>query len=446
MATPLNMRTLNTLLSPWVILLTTWSGALAVYLYVSAVPGQYSYLEYMISSEQTADHSAAYSYIFLLMQFGAFCCGCAAAMVLGLGGPAPHRGTDDLVPVVMTQRLVRASVFTGLVATAWILGAIVELGGVGNLMALATNENQVARQSLHAASFPGGRLLSYGFIGIAVLAASLLGSPIPVALRARLWAVLLVALVFLGAMPVLVSGRINFVMACVAALVAYALSARRMPSFKLVAGSILALGLVWTLKEAFVMGHVSAAADLSAQEQAIEGGLFYVYNDILNALNAPVVVGESRTWGWYSMRFVFFMTFTDRSFLQFIADEKASIAGWLTAGEVPLLSATFVDFGWSGSLVLVVLGYACTYCYRRTSHGPKQAAIYGLLATGLLLSTHSSFITSQEVVYNLLLCGFLGRTVRRGAPLPQVLVSELPPKLPPSCSLPMARAHAKDVG
>lgn len=418
------MRSFTWLLSPWLILLLTWSGAIAVYLYVSAVPGQYPYLEYMISSEQTTDHATVYSYVFLLIQFSVFCCGCVAALVMTTAGSAPQMGMDESTQHAMAQRLVKATGLTGLVAMAWLLGAMLELGGPANLMALAANENQVARQTLHAASFPGGRLLSYGFIGIAVLAAALLGRVSQPMLRRRLWVILLVALVFLGAMPVLVSGRINFVMACVAAVMAYALSAGRLPPMKLLVGSLVALGLVWTLKETFVMGHVSAAADLSAQDQAFEGGLFYVYNDVLNALNAPVVLGDSRTWGWYSTRFVFFMTFTDRAFLQSIADDKASIAGWLTAGEVPLLSAPFVDFGWAGGMVLLALGFICTYCHRRAMLGPRQAAVYGLLATGLLVSTHSSYITSQEVVYNLMLCLFLGRSMPRGGPKPLMADAE----------------------
>jgi hypothetical protein len=298
------------------------------------------------------------------------------------------------------------------VAFLWIGVAIIQFGGIFNMAALAASENRSARELIVSAAFPGGRLISSGFIGLAVFSAACLGSSARTGSPTRLGlkAILLFSLLYLAVVPILTSGRINFFVAAIGAYVAAAMAAQRLIAFRYAMAGILALAVSWTAKQYFSLGHIS---DASATDQAVEGLLFYFYNDILNALNPIGNMDGNYTLGWYSARFVFFLTFTNEIFRKAIAENLAHVGNWMTAGEVPFLAAPYVDFGVLGLVVIFLAGYFCKRAYHRANRQIHYLAIYGLCFATIVMSIHNSYLTSQEIVYNIILVAWVSRFVRK---------------------------------
>ncbi len=398
-------------LSPMRVMVFTWLLATAVYLYVSSNLVGYTYLEYLMFAENSFDHSTGFSLLFLCIQLLFFWGG--TAMVRGSpstrplapasGGPAPF----NVAP------LVRLTLFTAVIASLWIGGAIVQVGGPGQLVALAASDNITARDILRGASFPGGRLLTYGFIGLATVGAAYVVRVERPKQRAVLFAVMFVSFASLAVLPIFVAGRITFVVACIGAFLAACLSARRFIGLKYVVVGAAVIVVVWTAKQYFTLGHIDAASGVTAGEQAYQGALFYFYNDMLNALNAVEMTRGDHTYGWFSLRFIFFMTFTDNLFLDLIRSSRQGLGQWMSAGEVPLLSGVYVDFWWFGSFLLVVFGIVSQLAYVKCTSSAASAAAYSLVFSGLLMSTHSGFLTSQELAYNFILIFVSARLCER---------------------------------
>ncbi|MBP2151639.1 oligosaccharide repeat unit polymerase [Xanthobacter flavus] len=398
------------LISPVRILTATWLVSASVYVYLTKLRGDMPYFEYLVSAENLRDESSFLSYAILGINFGLFVLGAKmfdlSAPARGVGGGV---GRDEASYSPDIRRLVLFSCFTMAVALLWVGGAIMTVGGVAQLADLAASENMAARDVLRNASFPGGRLISFGFIGLATISAAYVVHAKAANQRRVLTGILIVSLTYLGVMPLLMSGRITFFVACIGSYIAATLSARRLIGLRyLTIGVPILLG-VWTAKQYITLGHLAAAQTSSVSDQAIDGLLFYIYNDFLNAVNAPELLDGAMTFGWFSFRFVFFFTFTDKIFYNFIDESMLSVGQWRTAGEVPFLMAPFVDFWLFGSLVLVIFGVFCQLAYRRSMFSVRWASIYGLLCGGLIMTTHSSFITSQELVYSLLIVYIVSR-------------------------------------
>ena len=402
--------------SPVFVVTSIWLVAILVYAIAESAGGSWSYFQFLVASENLIDGSSAESFFWLGLAWLAFVLGTVLVQLNATPVLMPADDIDD-------RRLVRATLitfaFTLMIAFLWVGVAIIDFGGLGQLAALAASENTRAREVILSASFPGGRLVSSGFMGLAVFSITQLakGGSTSGGTRRRfmLRLVFIVSMIYLALIPILISGRIIFFVACIGAFVAASNVARRPVGLMYISLGAVSLIAVWTAKQYFSLAHVvtaTAVAEASVAEQGWQGIVFYFYNDLLNAVNTIGKFEGYYTYGWYSLRFVFYMTFTNRFFSQEIADSLAYIAPLVPAGEVPLLSAPFVDFGVFGLIVLFLMGAYCQHVYHSSIRHTSHAALYGILFAGLLMSVHSSFITSQEVVYNLILIYLLARWSR----------------------------------
>ena len=383
----------------------------------SSLGNEYAYFHYMIAQEMLIDDSTLSSYIWLLIAILTFSSGAFFFSVSRRQHSVPPQSyqsiqffASQIDQNAAVKALCIAFFATFLVAFSWVGSAIFQFGGVTKLMSLAASENRLAREVLLNASFPGGRLISSGFIGIAVYSAALIGagrSDTSIRKSYLVGCIYILAMAYLAVIPILLSGRINFFVAMIGSLVAYSYSSRRLISGRYVILGVGFLVAVWTAKEYFVLGHI--ANDVTVASQGLEGLAFYIYNDLLNVLNTIGKFDGNYTYGWYSLKFVFFFTFTDKEFFQYIAEAREALGYYVTAGEIPLLGAPFVDFGVFGFIVLFGLGFWVQYAYFQSARNIAYVAIYGLLFAGLILSVHSSYITSQEVIYSVLLVRLLAR-------------------------------------
>ncbi|KQT10826.1 hypothetical protein [Ramlibacter sp. Leaf400] len=394
------------LIAPESTVLIAWGVGLVMFAIAVANAQSMPYFTLLVHKEGLRDISTPFAFLWLTLAILAFVLGSR----LGDRKPRPvaHGHAFE-----RGNAIVVAFILTGGVAFAWIGMAVVQLGGVAQMAALAASENLIARERILNAAFPGGRLISSGLLGLAVLAAAQLGAVTRPDARGRpsvtLILVLAGSLAYLAIVPILTSGRINFFVAGLGAFVAASLAAARPLPLRYVLVGAAALAASWTAKQYFTLSHIS---DASATQQGFEGLLFYFYNDLLNALNPVENMGEHKTWGWYSVRFVFYLTFTNNSLRSIIADDISHMESWMSAGEVPFLTAPFVDFGVLGLLVLIAAGYFCRRMYRMSINGVEYAAIYGICFATLTMSVHNSYLTSQEVVYNMLLILVVGRSAR----------------------------------
>ena len=399
----------NFLTAPLVVVPLIWLVALAVYFTLVTSGADYAYFNRLVSIEGSVDDANWASFAWLTASAFAFVVGVMVidqtATVKAISSNLKFNGPTSAVRVVTV-----AFSFTAVIAFLWVGGAIIQFGGLGSLIALAANENNQARDVIVSASFPGGRLVSSGFIGIAVYSAAIIASGRELMARNDLFrvaAILVSSLLYLGVIPILVSGRVNFFVAVIGAFVASTYSSGKSIPFKYLFVAVILLSLVWTAKQYFTLSQVMEEA--SASEQGVEGLLFYVYNDVLNALNTLGNPSEMYTWGWYSIRFIFYFTFTDKQFLTSIYEARLDVGKYVTAGEVPMLAAPIVDFGYAGFFILVVFGAWSQYWYRMARCSLQGAAIYGMTVACLLLSVHANFLTSQEVAYSILLVALMCR-------------------------------------
>ncbi|WAC28696.1 O-antigen polymerase [Ancylobacter sp. SL191] len=401
------------LISPLFILSFTWAIGLIGYEVGGLIGQNYSYFAFMVYALKLVPQSTPFGYLWLLLGYLFFATGVVAAGVWNRRQPPDYSNVRSFF--FFKVLLILFSV-TSVVAFMWIGVAIIQFGGLAAIMEVAASDNVAARDAIVGAAFPGGRLVSSGFIGIAVLCAGRLAlTEVPMTFPQRLAIVgmFIVALIYLSLAPILISGRINFFIACIGSFVAASIVRGRIIGVGYLLIGVGMLAFVWTIKQYFVMGHVT---DESVAQQGWQSILFYLYNDVYNAL-VPVQNNEGDlALGWYSLRFVFFLTFTNKWFQAYNAEAIIDAQEWMGGGEIPLLGAPYIDFGFGGLIVLLVMGYATQIVFMKCRRHFFYASAYGLIFACLLLSTHSAYLTSQEVAYNLIVIGAVGWLVTRRAP------------------------------
>jgi oligosaccharide repeat unit polymerase len=396
------------LTSPVMLMTIVWSISLVTYTIASSLGEDFTYFHLLVTQERLIDDSTYMSFVWLSISFLAFISGTFFLRSMVRHSRALRFSNIDEAKAIKV--LVVAFFVTLMVALLWLGGAIAQFGGITNLATLAASDNAMAREVVLSASFPGGRLISSGFVGIAVYAATLLaggsiGKGGTFYRRRMIGIIFILSMSYLAISPILVSGRINFFVAMIASFISATYASQRLIGVKFIIIGVILLAVVWTAKQYFTLGHI--AEDVSVADQSIQGIIFYFYNDILNVLNTIGKLDGYHTYGWYSIRFLFFFTFTNKQFLPFIADGRDQIAYYVSAGEIPLLGAPFVDFGIAGVFFLFLFGILVQYSYLNSAKFTPHIAIYGILCACLVLSVHSCFITSQEIVYSVILVRFL---------------------------------------
>lgn len=362
------------------------------------------YFRYMVQAERVTNQATFLSFVWLIIAYASFAVGAFVAR--------RSRGGAQRVAELPLQRtttvVVAAFLFTCAVAFLWIGVAIIELGGLARMAALAVSNNMVARDVLLSAAFPGGRLISTGFIGLSVFCAAYLTQKRPVQLEIvqaiPFVIVFVISMTYLFFIPIIMSGRVNFFTAVIASYAAVCLSQGKFVGIRYMPIPIALLIAVWSMADYYALRHV---IQISAVDQAYQGILFYFYNDVSNAMNVIGKIDGHYGYGWNSLRFVFFLTFTDGAFLSLFRDNVYYLAQFRPGGEFPLLTAPYADFGIFGILFLIILGYITSHYFYKSFSDPIYSTIYGMLFAGLLLSVHASYITNQETVYNIILISVL---------------------------------------
>jgi|GEM_PF-5956634 len=389
-----------TLIAPANVMAAIWLLALATFAYVSQFRDDLLYFRFMASQENLWDQATGLSFVWLGFAFGAFLLG-TMIVPRRIGTPSPAaRGWSD---ARATRMLFIAFAVVASVAFLW-LGVTVVKVGLGRLIALAASDNIHARELILNGAFPGGRMISNGFIGLAVFSAMLLAKsrPVPLSVTTKLMigVIFVISLTYLGVVPILTSGRINFFAAIFASYIAICVVKRRIYGVIYLPIGALLVAVVWTAKQYFSLGHVM---QVSMFDQSFQGVIFYLYNDMLNALNVIGHVGDHYQWGYHSLRFVYFFTFTDGVVLKFISSSSYHLAPYIGGGEYPMLTAPYVDFGLFGLAVLTARGAFSQYAFLKARADPAMGALYGIVCAGLLLSVHSSYLTLQDPVFSMIM-------------------------------------------
>lgn len=389
-----------TLISPINIMGAIWVIALLIYGYASRARGDMLYFRFMAAQENLREHASTLSFVWLGFAFAAFAVGTLLVpRQVGMPSPAANAWSD----VKATRILLAAFAVVATVAFLW-LGVTVLKVGAGRLIALAASDNVQAREIILNGAFPGGRIISNGFIGLAAFSAMFLAKPraIPLPATTKIMAglIFVISLTYLGVVPILTSGRINFFAAIIASYVAICIVKRRIYGVAYLPIAFVLLITVWTAKQYFTLRHV---LQVSAFDQSFQGLIFYVYNDMLNAMNVIGHLGEHYQWGYNSLRFAYFFTFTDGIALKWIGQSNYYLTAYVGGGEYPMLTAPYVDFGWFGLLTLVAFGAFSQFTFLKARSDPAMGALYGIVFAGLLLSIHSSYLTLQDPVFSMIM-------------------------------------------
>ena len=389
------------ILSPAVCVLVIWLIGLLAFWIASGLRDDLLYLRFMAAAVNLREEATLTSVVWLIMAYLAFLVGTL------LVRPRPPSAVPLWSDRSALNALTVAFVIIFTVAFLW-AGTTVLTIGLGRMIALANSNNIYARELLLEGAFPGGRLISNGFIGTAVFSAMFLAKPrqqrLPAEAMVRVWLILAVSLAYLGLIPILTSGRINFFVSIIAAYVAVSVIRGRFSGLVYIPFGIALLIVVWSAKQYFSLRHVM---NVSLWDQSYQGLLFYLYNDIINAMNIVGNLDGNYNLGYYSMRFMFFFTFTDGAILNATEAARMSVGQYIGGGEFPMLTSPYVDFGYAGILLLVVFGAFSQWAYQLARTERVFGALYGLVFAGLIMSIHSCFLTSQDLVFGMIVAGGL---------------------------------------
>jgi len=222
-----------------------------------------------------SDQSTILSFVWLIIAFLFFFAGATLTPILF---KYEKFNQNTINGNKLFQLFIRLFLFTSAVAFLWVGVAIIQFGGVSSLVTLAQSDNLVARDVILAASFPGGRLISSGFIGSSVLAAYLLVKVTNPMRKKIIILIFILSMTYLALIPILLSGRINFFVAAIASFITASYAQQRLIGINYILIGILTLSMVWTAKQYFSLGQTEGALGVSATDQGLEGMLFYFYN------------------------------------------------------------------------------------------------------------------------------------------------------------------------
>lgn len=335
-------------------------------------------------------------------------------MTLGSTCP-PRRFSPGLDRSRAARLVVRANALLLAVALLWVVVAARKLGGIAGMVALVQLDAYEAREHLlDNALFTGMRLFYAALPATGTLAAVLLAMPGRAALAPGLrrslaisYAVTLVALVLL---PIVMSQRLLLLQLLVSTFVAVSSLRGRIAGMRFLPLLLGIFFLTWVLREGVTQsdGHGPVLAVAGSKL------LFYFSNDLLNSA-LPFSRPFEHTLGYYSLRFLLAFTLTDGAAGALLADRLLVVDTLRGGGAWSMLTMPYVDFGvFGGALVLVGVGVLTTLSYRRSSESVLGAAIYGQVAGGFVLSTHTFYFANENFIAMIGLTALLVRLSRQG--------------------------------
>jgi hypothetical protein len=211
-------------------------------------------------------------------------------------------------------------------------------------------------------------------------------------------AIIGINLIVLVLLPIVMSQRLILLQYLISVHVAVCMVRGRVVAGWLIP---LALGLfllTWVLHEAVTNPAIDRTApDIAAQKLA-----FYVINDLWNSFR-PFDIDIPHTFGFFTFQFAMFFSLTDGLFGATMQERITALAVARGGGEFSLFSAPYVDFGFLGaSLYLLLIGGIVRYVFHRGQRSVLWAAIYGQVANALILSVHVNYFASQDFVFSVL--------------------------------------------
>jgi oligosaccharide repeat unit polymerase len=386
-------------ISPLVIMAVTWGVSLVVALTIVDAPERYGLTHHFIGLHDL--DLAAFSLpsgLRLGLLGAVFVLG---YVVAGRGLPwVQQPGRVDLDPEFLVRTLWWVNlVFLGITAI-WVYVTARQLGGISGLIFLVRQDAYLAREVLlDNKLFTGMRLFYAALPATACLAAAVLAVHGKADLSRRaLWlcrAILILNLVVLALLPIVMSQRLILLQLVVSCYVAASMARGRLLAFWLIPLAVGVFFLVWVLHEAVTNPDLAQ----SASEIALHKLSFYIINDLWNSFR-PMQGPIDHTYGLFSLQFAMFFSLTDTYLLDLMSEPIMRLEEVRGGGEFSLLSAPYVDFGFFGAAIyLLLVGAGVRIAYHRANGNVMWAAIYGQVANALVLSVHVNFFGSQDFVF-----------------------------------------------
>ena len=303
------------------------------------------------------------------------------------------------------------------VTALWIATAAAQAGGLMHLAAAAYIDSLTTRDLLlENKLFTGMRLFYAALPGTACLATALLClGPLPRHIRGLLLSTLIGNTLALFILPIVMSQRLLLLQLLLSCYLVACLIRGRLVGW---GWSLLAMALflgLWMAREAITNPMFDRSTfDIGTQKLA-----FYLINDMWNSF-APLAVEIPHTWGGLSLEGVMFLTVTDGYFAHILAPRLDVLQEVLGGGEFPLLTAAYVDFGpVLGAFILAFVGFVIRGLFIKARHSLGFALAYAQIGATLLFSSHSVYLTHQNLLFSLILISALLKLVtQHHAPRP----------------------------
>lgn len=296
----------------------------------------------------------------------------------------------------------------------WTFLAINEVGSLtGFITETYRNWSTIRRLWPAQKPFVGARLLYTGLISVPIFSASGLALYKEAEMQegnehyhqVQVWVVLLIlGLVPLMILPLIVSQRVLLASALVGATTAYTTIRAKGVSLKYPIGSLLVGFAVWTAQE-IVRAGLSTGTIVESISYGLDRILFYFTNDIGN-LHRGIAFASEQTHGFKSFSFIFrYLFISDQVKVGFLQPQLLSLEPYQAGGGFTALGIPYIDFGIAGLILIFIWGYVAQVLYHRSKRSIVSAQMYGLIAASIVLSWHSSFLSSPTFWLNILLFG-----------------------------------------
>lgn len=304
-----------------------------------------------------------------------------------------------------------------LVVILWITLGAISVGGFGQLIAMAAEQETVAAREaiLENKLFPGMRLvyttlISFGLFGAGVFVANI-NSSHKIRRDMKLGVgMFLLSVVVLAMLPIFLSQRILLVHMILSTFIASSIIAGR--PLRLRFGLIFAILLfsVWSFREAVTVGEW--ASEYTNMRIGAEKLIYYFVNDFHNAV-VPFSEDFEHTYGVYTFKFAVYLSGTEDIIGSAFRERIGAVEAFRAGGAFPAFTAHYVDFSWMGAIFLAGLMVVFTWVFNAAQRSFTVALIYGQIGSALILSPHTPWYSHHNFVFNVLVILLIGALIRR---------------------------------
>jgi len=292
----------------------------------------------------------------------------------------------------------------------WTAVAIFQVGSLSSFLStLVQSWHDIRNLWPNQKPFTGARLLYTGLIGVVIFAASGIGltefssegeSDSELPSNSRAWLVILtLGLVPLMILPLLVSQRILLATAITGGIAAYTATSDRGISLKYPVGGLLTGMTVWTSQEVIRAG-LSTETIGGSIRYGVSRLLLYFTNDVGN-LHRGIKHVSGHTYGTESFSFVLsYLFIKDEIKGEYFQSVYRELSLYIGGGGFTGLGVPYLDFGVFGLILVLIWGYASQSFYIKAKSDIISAQIYGLLASSIVLSWHTSILSNPLFWFN----------------------------------------------